>query len=142
MVQINFITSICSSTSTIHNYIHISFQTEIGCPSPKHVQIMIILLKRNHVIYKPEVLSLDQSGSDVIRQIISSHTHIYIYIYIYIYICNGVVVERRRTLTQAAESVKMETTADHSRRTAAIRFYLLSSRQFLSTHKILTRTHR
>ena len=27
------------------------------------------------------------------------------------YLCNGVVVERRRTLTQAAELVKMETTA-------------------------------
>ena len=27
------------------------------------------------------------------------------------YYCNGVVVERRRTLTQAAESVKIETTA-------------------------------
>ena len=41
-------------------------------------------------------------------------------------LCNG-AVEHRRTVTQAAESVKMETTAGG---TAAIRFYLLSSRQF------------
>ena len=31
---------------------------------------------------------------------------------------------------------------DHSRRTATIRFYLLSSRQLFSTPKILTLTHR
>ena len=31
---------------------------------------------------------------------------------------------------------------DHSRRTTAIRFYLLSHRQFFSTPKILTRTIR
>ena len=49
----------------------------MGCPSPKYVQIMLILLKRDHVIYKPEVLSFDQSGSAVIRQIISSHIYIY-----------------------------------------------------------------
>ena len=41
-------------------------------------------------------------------------------------LCNG-VVERRRTVTQAAESLK---NGDHSRRMAAIRFYLLSRRQF------------
>ena len=40
--------------------------------------------------------------------------------------CNG-AVERRRTVTQAAESVK---NGDHSRRMAAIGFYLLSRRQF------------
>ena len=40
--------------------------------------------------------------------------------------CNG-AVERRRTVTQAAESVK---NGDHSRSMAAIRFYLLSRRQF------------
>ena len=43
--------------------------------------------------------------------------------------CNG-VVERRRTVAQAAESVK---NGDHSRRTAAIRFYCYGSRQ-LSAH--------
>ena len=45
---------------------------------------------------------------------------------VYCYIYNG-AVERRRTVTQAAESVK---NGDHSRCMAAIRFYLLSCRQF------------
>ena len=40
--------------------------------------------------------------------------------------CNS-AVEHRRTVTQAAESVK---NGDHSRRMAAIGFYLLSRRQF------------
>ena len=44
---------------------------------------------------------------------------------VYIYICYGAV--ENRTVTQAAESVK---NGDHSRRTAAVRFYFLSRRQF------------
>ena len=44
--------------------------------------------------------------------------------------CNG--VEWQKDRTQAAESVKK---GDHSRRTAAIRFYLLSSRQFSARPK-------
>ena len=48
--------------------------------------------------------------------------------------------EVNRTVTQAAESVK---NGDHSRRMAAIRFYLLSRRQFSAhTQNPLTRTHR
>ena len=53
-----------------------------------------------------------------------------------ILLCNG-AVERRWTVTQAAESVKK---GDHSRRMAAIRFYLLSCRQF-SAHPKSSRAH-
>ena len=45
---------------------------------------------------------------------------------------------KNRTVTQAAESVKMETTAGGDGK--QVLFY--SSRQFFSTPKILTRTHR
>ena len=55
------------------------------------------------------------------------------------FICNGVVAGASKD-TDPGSGVGQN--GDHSRRTAAIRFYLLSSRQFLSTHKILTHTHR
>ena len=51
--------------------------------------------------------------------------------------CNGYGGAKNRTVTQAAESVKY---GDHSRRMAAIRFYLLSRRQF-SAHTKSSRSH-